>query len=303
MIDTIIIVIHNANEHPIILNFLAGARGAKQKFYSEYSDEELLLLTKHRHHLKMIDTNTFIGQTKWSSDLYSSINSDHYKIASHHNEKRDIITINISIPKYIYGHNIAQFLPSNFIITSFNESYDFNSKIVYDNIFNFIETFFNANFGYCPDMRFIELQRIDLCFNMFFKDKKEALAYEQNCKSIKKAHSRNTTDLHEHNTSSFLKVFGRGFSIYHKGGEYYNNDRLQHIEINKRSLAKKQLPVFDIEYLQSVADRIVRFEMKIESKYISYLFRHKIFRSECLEHRKYIRYYKQSKVLKEKKYL
>ncbi|MBF04051.1 MAG: hypothetical protein CMP76_12220 [Flavobacterium sp.] len=164
------------------------------------------------------------------------------------NENSDSLKFELSIPKYFYGHNIAQFVPNieseryrnkPFVLREFNGQL----KEIKIRLIEFIVTFFNdlsillgmTNFNLFK-LEDIEIKRLDLCYNQFFASKEMAIDYLLAQKKI--YHSRvkkNTIVVQDYDTSFAYRHSTDGFyfKIYHKGSEFLNSDLNKIHKINK----------------------------------------------------------------------
>lgn len=171
------------------------------------------------------------------------------------NENGSFIDFNLSIPKYLYGHSLAEFVPqarssrymNNPLLIDWNEQ----RKIIYKRLMSFIDYFCNDlcqmfQLDTMPNKDYIEVRRIDLCYNQYFDSKKDALSYLDHQKKLIKIKQTKGTNLQntEYQTSlTYLSQSGAYFKIYHKGTEYSeskNGDLKKHLEINK-AIAKNYL--------------------------------------------------------------
>lgn len=164
------------------------------------------------------------------------------------NENSDSLKFELSIPKYFYGHNIAQFVPNveskryrnkPFVLREFNGQV----KEIKTRLIEFIVTFLNdlsillgmTNFNLFQ-LEDIEIKRLDLCYNQFFASKEMAIDYLLAQKKI--YHSRvkkNTIVTQDYDTSFAYRhsIDGFYFKIYHKGSEFLNSDLKKILKINK----------------------------------------------------------------------
>ena len=230
--------------------------------------------------------------------------SSHYSIAYSIKFDRDYIEFNLSIPKYLYGNNIAQFVRSpenkNFFRAKHNDL-EQSKKELYNRIINFTKYFFNSEFG---DMKFdykkIEVNRIDFCFNQFFNSKHDALDFMDMQKRIPKKYARDTGNKFQ-NYATTLSYVSKAFSfkVYHKGAEYYKNDAKRHKQLNSELNLKGKKEMFDIPFLQTTADRILRYEATFRAKYMSRLYAQTTFRAHSKDYQKlreqYNRYHSKTK--------
>ncbi len=266
------------------------------------------------------------------------------------NPEAGFIDFEFSIPKYLYKHNIVQFVPQSYSkhCSVFQnrllvKSWEHQNNILYDRFikitkkfFSDIETLFSLNKSI--NMHYVELLRIDFCFNQYFDSKSEALRYLKMQKKINnKYNSKSNASNKPYDTSlAFTSKSGSYFKIYHKGTEYQQNDLKKHIKLNSeyfekilkrnknvtpthfktfkeqqkyliekafikdkyekiklpKSLDKKAFlkmnrhyrdnQLFDVKFLQSEADKILRYEVTYRPKQFAYKFKTKHFRRECM---------------------
>lgn len=214
--------------------------------------------------------------------------SSNYNLTYFINSKNDYIEFSFSIPKFLYGHNIAQFVPHanesryNFIKYK-NDLFEGNVRDVYKRLTVFIESFFNWLYPSCFSMNVIsrtdiEINRLDFCFNQFFDTKEDALKYLQYQKRLKKNFTReNNKGAQTYETSIFYNTDRYSVKIYHKGTEYQKKDKKQHEKINNEARVKGERSPFNIAELSNVADKILRYELTTRKTFMSYLYRTKIY--------------------------
>lgn len=163
------------------------------------------------------------------------------------NENGSYIDFEFSIPKYLYGHNLAEFVPQvgsslhkreGIRLTTFKGQ----KKYVFKRLEKFIDKFF---FDLCsffkvetmPDNNYIEIRRVDLCYNQYFKTKGDALLYLEEQKKINLIRQRENSKIAQnYETSiSYVGTGGSYFKIYHKGSEYSKSggDLKKHLELNQ----------------------------------------------------------------------
>lgn len=268
MIDTITFTLYDLKAHATMVNQLRNHQTGFRKFDGKGAvlDHEILLPEQSRRIKERF--------------IYRTLNtaSSHYKIIIIVDTYKDVINFTMSVPKYLYGHNIAQAVQNpNEIDFNFTlKSFDDNKKQGFRRLRQFIATFFKNEFpGHKVRIYNLELKRIDFCYNQIFRSKAEAFEYLELQKGIDRKYSRESTNrFHNYATSIFASNQHYSIKIYHKGTEYEKNDRKEHERINR--MAGKQ--IFDTEYLQAFADRILRYETTIRPAYISYLYNGKIFR-------------------------
>ena len=156
-----------------------------------------------------------------------------------------------SIPKYLYGHNLAQFIPqgsSNTFLRNKEQITQWNTQkeLLFTRFNKFIQCFlqdlmFNMELEYQPNMNYVELVRFDLCYNQYFDSKEIALAYLDEQKKFKRKSKVYAPDANVDfkTTIAWRTQNGNYFKIYHKGSEYINQkhgDFKKHTTINNSFL-------------------------------------------------------------------
>ena len=169
------------------------------------------------------------------------------------NENAGFIDFNVSVPKYLYNHSLAEFVPQIGSEEYFNiknpESFNAQRKVLYKRFMKFIDRFLKDICDmfkiekelYFPNKDYIELRRIDLCYNQYFETKADSLNYLNHLRKLTKmkaTHANN--NLKEYDTSiTYFTSSGAYFKIYHKGTEYTSSkfgDLKKHLDFNKMYL-------------------------------------------------------------------
>lgn len=194
----------------------------------------------------------------------SSVSSVVYTI----NENAGFIDFSFSIPKYLFGHSLAEFIPQGGS-GKFSQDYERIMKqksMLYDRLIKFIKKFNNDlqqmfELECELNMNYIEIRRLDLCYNQHFDSKAEALNYLEQQKKLVRVKSTKTANRSETFDSSLTYITSSGsyFKIYHKGTEYSqsNGDLKKHQKFNEKYLEflgkkKDSVPLYDIEKLKEV---------------------------------------------------
>jgi hypothetical protein len=282
MIDTIVLRVHGVVKYAEFLQFLMQYPQAIRR-------QTGLVLNPgdFRLGVTMIQFNDRLRQTYMLNGKVMT--SSHYSVAFFCPEGADYIELNMSIPKVVYGTNIMQFIPHlhetqkrypAHVYSKVSEVQD----IAYDRLRIFFDRFFQQYFtGHKIDEGDIEIRRIDICYNQIFQSKDDALTYLEYQKRLRKSRMRaNAANMCDWATSVFYKSERYSCKIYHKGTEYVSSkgEKNEHQKVNQR---EKSL-IFDVDSLQNLADRTLRYEMTIRSGYMSYLFNKKLFRNSCPIH-------------------
>lgn len=167
------------------------------------------------------------------------------------NYEKGFMDFEFSIPKYLYGHNLAQFIPqcdSKLYRKNISDIFAWSkqSELLYNRFNKFIysflqDLFFNMELEYQPNMNYVELVRFDLCYNQYFDSKEIALAYLEEQKKFKKKSKIYAPDSNVDfkTTIAWRTQNGNYFKIYHKGSEYINQkhgDFAKHVKTNNAFL-------------------------------------------------------------------
>jgi hypothetical protein len=308
MVDTIIMRLHDMIHHEEIWKYLNNiSLYSKKKKTSFLEWKKVDWQEPHFVYNEMMygDTNktvNYIHRTK----IHNT--ATHYFVTCA--LRKDHIEFNLSIPKYEYGNNVAQFvLPQN--STKFNmyyhEQFMNQTKIVYKQLMRFIKRFYAENFIDMPlKHSAIEIMRIDICFNQLFDSQNDAMKYLSLIKNRDKKYMKLKSDKFDNFTTG-ISYRGNGyyFKIYHKGSDYEkkDGDKKEHIRLNrlqgydlgeetermkKEGLTVKEIKEqvfyldkynvwFDTEYLQDLSNRILRYEVSYSKSYISTLYKQHVF--------------------------
>jgi hypothetical protein len=163
------------------------------------------------------------------------------------NENGGFVDFTVSLPKYLYDHSLAEFVPQPLSERYFkmNNPISIKSqrKVLYLRLMRFINRFitdleYMFSLDSKPNLHYIEMRRIDLCWNHYFKSKREALNYlHHQMKLAKGKESKTNNKLKEYETSlNYFTSSGAYFKIYHKGTEYVSSqfgDLKKHQDFNK----------------------------------------------------------------------
>jgi hypothetical protein len=123
----------------------------------------------------------------------------------------------------------------------------------------------------------VEVNRIDLCFNLFFPSKHDSLEY---LRAIIEKFGKGSVI--RKNESIHLVTDRYSFKIYHKGTEFRKNDMRELMSgFGRKNLTRSSkkgkkmggnLRGYDIDDLAARADRILRYEVTFRNSYFNYAF-------------------------------
>ena len=322
MIDTIVFRIHDIT-HPYVPDEKRNYENSKKNTHYDIAEflnkktvysldtyTRLVNLTEaHRvpnylqvdYFEKVSATEDIIKKRHQNSLPIGNLDSSHYMATYFIDWKRDFVEFNFSIPKFLYGNNIAQFVegwqdPSFQLGVS--TSFNYQQKKVYGRFVRFMDVFQRTVLGELKlDFTRVELSRIDLCFNQFFQNKEDALEYLEYQKKITKKRSRLGSDVFKggvYNTGVSYQTKAWSFKIYHKGTEYDSKkgDKKKHKALNEAFSGKQGNVQFPVEKFQKIADTILRYEITFRPQRISTLFRRKLFRPNNIHYRQELKQYK-----------
>ncbi len=283
MLDSICLRVHNLQKNDVFIDSIIRMDSGLKVSESviRKSDHETFLKVKY---LDFLHEQKNLVMYKGTFTEPSS----NYNLTYFINVQNDYCEFNFSIPKFIYGHNIAQFIPHQNELMFNWVKYKMDNvreqvEPVYKRLIQFIEKFFNWIYPACFELgalskKDIEIARLDFCFNQFFQSKQDALNYLQYQKRLKKNFTReNNKGAQTYETSIFYSTERYSVKIYHKGTEYKKKDRKEHEKINKQMSLSHLPKIFNVQVLQDVSDTILRYELTTRRTFMSYLYRHNIF--------------------------
>ena len=230
--------------------------------------------------------------------------SSHYGLV--YQIKEGYVEFSFSVPKALYGNNIAQFVtaPGAMNIGVEKHTMSFQADSTYKRMLNMLKRFLSeVGQGAKFDWTEVEILSLDVCYNQFFDSEKDAKCYIDWQKKIWKPRVRRQGNMmRTFDTSISYVTDGYTCKIYHKGEEYRKHDAKRHQSINdecKEALLKKskangirltkselsRAKKFDIEALQKTANRIVRYEVHYRKSELSRMAMTKEFRKTDTQHK------------------
>jgi len=277
MIDTIIFRIEDLKHHERLVDYLHKVSGQGQsrfvKVFETGLDAEQIEKRMYHHNY----FRDHLDGYEFEAAYRNFIRSYHYDVNYGIFFDRDWIEFNFSIPKYLYGTNVFQFVPhyfdkeySSFRLLDFKDT----AGVVYERLIRFLEYFFEKEFNGLVDYRFVRIARMDVCYNRLFSSKEDALSYLADIKRVKKKFIRDTAAKNNSYASGiYYPATDYTFKVYHKGSEFRVHD-LPKLR-QRKSFVKTEL-----QSITDFADRIVRYEIEFKTAFLSKLFGKYIFRSE-----------------------
>lgn len=214
----------------------------------------------------LFHSNNKIRINTGSNIIYSP--SSHYHTNINFRYSDDTALISISIPKYIFGTNVFQFIDSDPRQTLNNRILD----VQY--LRSFFRYFFKSIFQ-MSEIPQISIRRIDLCYNQIFQDELSAKLYLKELRDRFK-NNFNSSKVNIYNLTGVQYVTKRfSFKAYHKGTEFQKHDY--------RELIKSDLKYnYSFTEISELANRIVRYEITARHSYLKWL-NAKLFEAEYID--------------------
>lgn len=265
MIDTIVLRIHNIDKYRIIYEQFYRPQKEKGQVTQALVDKSTgeLKQVDYVYQLVYHDTDRFLPLMHRSSKYVAS---SHYQLSYLVNTQKNFLEFNFSIPKYVWGTNVMQF------VNIFDQSGD----LVYAELRNFLKGFFKDVLLEIPLDDDVEVNRLDFCYNQFFLSKADALAYLSEQSKMLVKYARSSKNKFRTYDTSILYVTRRySFKIYHKGAEFEKNDY--------RELVKNNPKGYDLQFLKDQADTILRYEMTFRSSFFDYIVKNYYYETEKAE--------------------
>ncbi len=288
MIDSIVFRIHNLQVHQPLVKFLdrSGLQGtgiSGKQYDDPVAASEMF---QRKIHMKQIFVDYESGKTRYFA-YRGWLPSHHYDLAYAINYDRDFIEFNFSIPKYLYGTNVFQFVrhyyDKGFADTRFLDL-DKLKDFVYDDLRAFLNWFFSKELNSLVNQYYVQLFRLDLCYNKIFNTPQDAKIYLADLLRIKKKYSRrDSSNLSSHYDSIYVVTPDYTFKVYPKGDEFRKHDKTKLLKIWDSQLLEK---------VEALADRMLRYELEVKPKLMSQLFNRFIFRKDQDEWKLGLKYYR-----------
>ncbi len=196
------------------------------------------------------------------------------------NKNAGYVDFEFSIPKYLYGHSLAEFIPqpkSKTALRNFDKIHqvDHQFALLWDRLMAFIDRFFldlchRFELDTLLNKKYVEITRIDFVKNQYFENKQASLDYLRHLQAINvRRYSNNAKVASEYDTSlTYKKSDGSYFKVYHKGTEYISSkygDLKKHEEINSMYLERQEMPK-DIGNVYTEKKKFIQFLFNKKTK-------------------------------------
>lgn len=224
----------------------------EKNVWENVTNQEFVQAEASTHHMHQRQMIRFVDEEK-QKEINMRIHGT-YRVPSSFsdvtfsvNENGSFIDFEFSIPKYLYGHSLAEFIPQQGSDLKFRDgvaliNFQQQAKYLHKRMKTVVDTFFNDLCRFFkvdtfPNQAYVEIRRLDLCYNQYFKSKDEAFMYLGEQKKINaKRQQKNSNISKNYDTSiSYHTAEGSYFKIYHKGSEYSKSDGdlKKHLEVNQ----------------------------------------------------------------------
>jgi len=289
MIDTLVIRLHDLNKYAPLVKELEFEQNKGYTLKTgKVEPEKLHQLRNAGYSPKEIITYLESSKKRAGDFIIKSqakkrVNkSSHYSFTYFHDWTRDFVEFNFSVPKYLYGSNVLQFV-EHFRDRDYklwnNGGFQENLEKAPYYIMKFIRYFFWREFIlHKVDFRDVEINRIDICYNQVYSSAADVKQAFELLKNRTKSNSRDEEGTKRVYGSTIMFVTS-GFSakIYQKGPDYRKHELNEHLRINQ----EKGFQYFEIEKFQALADRTLRYEITFRAAEINYLYKRNIYRKNC----------------------
>lgn len=264
-------------DHPTSLRHLTSM------YRSFYNEKEFVKKLTLQNYFKDHESGKTFQQT-----YRNFIRTYHYAIAYGIFDNRDFIEFNFSIPKYLYGNNVMQFVPHYFdkeYTNTFTQDWNELIPIVYKRLRRFLLWFFEKELGGLVNPYFVQVARLDICYNLIFNTPDDAKTYLADVKRIRKKYLRDTSvHVNNYHSGVYFPSTDYTLKVYHKGSEFKKKQAgplLKQLNWEPKLVAD----------LQNLADRCLRYEVEFSPTYFDKIFKQYIFRKDSKEWKRGRKYY------------
>lgn len=265
MLDTIHIELRNLRNYPELQNHL-------RQYDVGVKDTVSFSKNLHQRFIHYANPDGVNIVTSYSHKLVAS---HHYEVAYRIDYVRDIISFNISIPKFLYGNNIRQFVAHK-LDKDFDyykaEDVEYNLQETFSRLQTFVKMFNNKFLR--ANLSDIVLKRIDFCFNRFFQNKVDKAQYLFYLKGKSIRYTRDSSNSPIYRTGIYRSSRYMTCKIYDKGEEFKKHDAKKIIHrLDKLQLVADKILRYEIEFKASIWKRYIRQELEKQtsSSYCRYL--------------------------------
>ena len=306
--DTVVYKLHNASKYPLILFAVTDMdKKGKGLVKVPYDPENPLPVFKEGWMNLKLGTLFFFNY-----NIKLKIPSSSTGIMVTHDQQKDLIKFEFSLPKFLFANNVCEVIPP------FASKY-YNPDITKQNLVNLCAKFWHsmirlmfkkvifemtagteANF-YWTD---VQISRFDVSLNQIFDNKADALFYLDAQRKIRLPNfseskfSNYATGIAFKSEHYYWKIYHKGadfrhsgrqqiintFSEYHKDARTGINSR-KGVPTNNRNEPMLKLAMDNLDNLENYADRILRYELECGGRLMSYLFNRNLKKKRISEYK------------------
>lgn len=278
MVDSIIFRIHDLELHYTLCEYLQKlGSGISQEVKSLDVSESPL----REIHMRRYFTDAATGRT-WKEKYRDFIKSHHYHIAYSIDFDKNFMEFNLSLPKYHFGNNVFQLVDhqdeANYLYYRNTEFWDC-TRLAFDKFISVLRKFVTKELGGYYDKAtgtgvvhrpYIEIMRLDLCYNLVFNTESDAQFYLSQISTIKKRGLRTSNagvfqKTRQRNYGDDLYFSSKDFTVkvYQKGTEFKKHDYSKVVKRFGKKIADE---------LHHRARRMLRYEVEFRPGYLTELF-------------------------------
>ena len=228
-------------------------------------------LDEYAYNVRDIKTNFIINyakQTAYGGITQATISapSHTYDVHINVNQFSEEITIEFSVPKYLYGTNLFEFLPDSRGVYFHRSSLSYEhhlrklTDITHSRLLKVIHYFFRSNFEAKVDYRTCQIQRIDFCTQQYFQNQSQVKEITQQLKKIDKKYKRlNSTHYSYDTTPVYVPSSYTTFKIYEKHNDFIKHDKKKMLD-NSTLWTNEQ-----IDTMEAVSKKVMRYETEFRN--------------------------------------
>ena len=221
MIDTIVLKIERLDLHADLLNSLRLRGENTMKGLSMHPDNIIAAQTKLSR--QQVAMNVIFNEQNGKAIQlweFKKIPSYHYGIQVYVDYVNDCIRINLSLPKYMYGHNLKHLIDKSGAARTLSGCY----MDVYKEFKRSVNCLF-SDIGCYPDWELVEVERMDFCYNYHARNYEQARYLLSQMRSIRPKGTRiETASFSDYQSTLFFKTKNHTSKVYLKGKEFQRND-------------------------------------------------------------------------------
>lgn len=289
MVDTLEFRVHNVSTYKTLVNLFYNDESGKMRLLSNpnlHNDDKRQSLTQW---VINYDAKTATPLRKADKRRIVSSNNN---ITFYIDPLRDLLVFNLSLPKFLYGNNVMEYIPFG----KYYNTKNYNPYNCLSDVFNKLPKLINEIAHILSNgvpiskdgtgvaglsLNDVELYRVDVTFNQHFNSKQDAFDYlEEQYKILKKHQDVHAGSRRRFATTLECKTDRYYFKIYHKGSEFAHGQKKEiikrNIEFKNNLHTNANLSARLCDELQETADKILRYEFTFRGNYLSYIYNRRV---------------------------